>query len=1244
MLMKRLLLYFIAMLILLAVAISAGQLDTEPTLLTQYAEELGAYTETQETEALNWIRTNRAAASGVGADPALALKDYTILFYKEDSLFFWSNTKIFPSAKDLAAFKDKTGRFVARLPLGWFVLHQENAGPDRTLVLIPVRYHLDTRASVGTGPFPANGNISGAVAISDAKTDYPVQVDGKDLLWLQATGPVQAIWLQWIQLIFIGLALLLLLVLIQGGALFLNKKYGAAASIGLLGLSIASILGINRVFGLTQLFFDGLPLFSQTFQSASLLGNSTGDCLLGISLLTWGAIFFHRHIQFNAFEQLPQSRLTGIAFVFYCLAMLSLGAVGALAGHWVFYSGLPFDFDNLLNNSFITYSAIGGVLVAWIAAYQFSHRLVLAVRGFNLPRASRLMAISGAGLTAFIIAFAFSNPINPVVMAGFAILFAVLLDVYVHWEMPGFGWAVAWLLFGSLFSATTLYQSAAQKDWAQRFAYTAALAEPRDTEAAENRLSVLASALNKDIERLGLMLKPWPFKAEELDLRRYVNDALYQENYLFQHYRVQVYAFDREKAPLLIHQKRDYNWTALQNWEKGTPLPKDPNIRYGVDSEGNFRYMLLLRPNRMGDASDPANVWCFLDQEYPKPTRVYARLFYHAPYKDLGDLSRYDFAVQRKGSRMVEQGTIDLSALAAQASKGETREVETPEHGRIDAVYESADGLTLSAVGRVAGGWYKPIYLFALIFMLASVALLLLVLANSRFAFLPPEYTTALSTKGSLAKRIHYWNIATLGIAFFIIGLLTYRHFNQSARDGDQADLDFRSEAILANLKTKVNSSTLSVDSLRMSLPQTVGALASSLSMDVNLYDPAGSLLFSTQADLSGLGILPNKMNPVALRNLIAGQGGMPNTASETAAGAAYFVKYMPIQNAQHQLLGFLGVPNDLSAQKPGAEVSDFIGMLAALYVFLLLLAFTLTYFLAESITRPISAIADRIKDTDFEHENLPIVYAGDEEDEVSALINQYNAMVGKLEDSKVRIIKLQREGAWREMARQVAHDIKNPLTTMKLSMQQLERVSNNPEQAAAYLRKAITRLIEQIDSLAQIASEFSMFANLDIRQKSDMVLNEVVESVFDLFSEQKQVDLSLQLPTEQFHILGDKNHLIRVFNNLVINAIQAIPSDRKGQIKVSLAKKGGEAIVTISDNGGGIPPEIKQRVFEPNFTTKTSGSGLGLAICRKIIEAHDGTIDFDTRDNEGTDFFVVLPIILTEAGGEKAAAGLTMQ
>jgi signal transduction histidine kinase len=427
-------------------------------------------------------------------------------------------------------------------------------------------------------------------------------------------------------------------------------------------------------------------------------------------------------------------------------------------------------------------------------------------------------------------------------------------------------------------------------------------------------------------------------------------------------------------------------------------------------------------------------------------------------------------------------------------------------------------------------------------------------------------------------------------------------------------------------LRAQTLGSSLSADSLRRTLPTQLNTLAGSFGMDANLYSSDGDLLFSTQPDLRQAGVISGKMSMtalVALKDKLT-----PSvTEKEYLGGTPFSTKYFTLRDGENRQLGYLGIPYDLSGRSSNSAASDFLGLLANLFVFLLITAFAVSYLLSQSITKPLSLISEKIRRLRLDNKNEPLEYAGDAQDEVSALIIQYNDMVEKLEDSKVKLVKLERESAWREMARQVAHDIKNPLTTMKLSMQQLDRLSGNPEQAAAYLRKAITRLIEQIDSLAQIASEFSMFANLDIREKPPMELNNVVESVYDLFSEQQNVSLELKMPDELFIINGDKNHLIRVFNNLVINAIQAVPSDRKGRIVVSLSKRDNKAVVRINDNAGGIPPEIRERVFEPNFTTKTSGSGLGLAICRKIVESHDGEIYFETRDDDGTDFFVELPI-----------------
>jgi signal transduction histidine kinase len=1003
---------------------------------------------------------------------------------------------------------------------------------------------------------------------------------------------------------------------------------------------VAVLLWLNAVTGFTQQQFSALPLFAPAFENASLIGKSVGDWLIHAVLLVFVMIFFHR--RFGSVDTADQTETSDpeitpapllptekaglksvLAFFCYLLAMLSIPFSMQVMRELVLHSRLGFDFDNILNLGTLGVLALTGVIVLMVGLFLFSHRMLLTIQKLNMPLRQRCVAIAVAAV--FITALAIPLGLDPLFVAIFALLYAALLDAFVYWKVAGFGWLVCWLLVFSFFASTQLYQHSAEKDKSLRMTYAEALAADRDTAIAEKLLPGAWTTIQKDSQQIGFLLKPWPFKAAVATLRAHFNGLIFNENYLFQHYRLNVFAFDRENQPLLVDQSLGYEQVVLQNWNTATPLPGQPHIRYGADAEGKMRYMLQLSANRMGDPAQPTRIFAFFDHEYPAPTRVYAQIFYHTPYKNLDRLSRYEFAVQKNGRLLVEQGLNNTGILSSPVENGNTIEVKSA--SRIDALSKSANGETVASVGRSLGGWYKQIYLFSIIFTLASIFMLALALANSLFGFLPEEYDFRLSARGSLARRIHLWFVALLAVAFLVTGFLTYWHFTETARDNERSDLDYRAEALLNHLKNQLLNATISEDSLRSDLPRSLRAMSTSMGMDANLYDADGNLMYSTQEDLAALGILPSRMNADAWNTLK--QNKQPEQVeSEQVAGFEYFTKYLSLYGSSHKLLGFLGVPYQLSNRKAGAEVSDFLGMLASLYVFLLLIAFAVTFLLARSIVRPISMLSEKVRAVQLTDKNQPLEYDGDAQDEISELIGQYNRMVDKLDASKVQLVRLEREGAWREMARQVAHDIKNPLTTMKLSMQQLERVSNNPEQAAAYLRKAITRLIEQIDSLAQIASEFSMFANLDIQVKHDVVINEVVESVHDLFSEQKNVDLSLSLPEQRYHILGDKNHLIRVFNNLVINAIQAIPSDRRGHIHVSLTRVANQAVIQISDNGGGIPAEIGDRVFEPNFTTKTSGSGLGLAICKKIIEAHDGDIRFETRENEGTDFFVEMPVM----------------
>ena len=1227
---KRLLLYLGVMGILMALVATLAQWDDDSTLLQHYASNISKYSENSWKSAKDWASANRALLDrGVpGIDPgsplsAIAEEDYTVLCFKGDSISFWSNTKAIPNAATLQQLAQQNGPMLLELPAGRYAAWSEDFGTQRLVIFVPLRWGWEEGYGENARYFPADAAISPAVQISTTQTDYPLTIQGKTLAWLDQNGPLRSSWTGWVQLGALLLCLLVLLMALGKAFEFIESRLSsprAAFSVNLTVLAL--VIALHRFSGFVYEQLKGLPVFGEEMSGSHWAGRSAGEWFFSMLLALGGSLALH--IRLKASDG-PRKLETAGSVMAYLFIMLMVLAGTRAMQFLVFDSGIVFDLDNILNLEASALLLLVSLLIWMAAAFWMSRKLAVMVRDMALPLSKRLMAI-GIAFVLFA-AFAFSKDLSGALLLTLliALLFALSQDAAVHWDTNGFAWVMLWMLLSAAFLSQVLYNFKSQKSAETRQALATALATARDEGLAEKRLPDLLRVFQSDSQQLGLMLKPWPFKASAETLQAWAEQKVFSQNYLFQHYRSGIFAFDRDNNPLLQGQTQSYQWVVQENWERAQPVEGSSDARVAIGADGKLRYMLRLRAYRMGDFSQPATAYCFLQQEFPKNTRVYARLFFNTPYKKLSALSEYDYAVQRDGKLLAEQGAINVAPLANVAKNGETVSIDdAPENdGRIYTISKSADGRTLAVVSGLGDSMLKRVYLFSLLFMGASLLLFLLTAFNTLLRFMPSDSGLSLSGRGTLEQRIHYRNVLLLGGAFLIIGFMTYRQFAGSAQKTERSETDYRAGALLANLKANaVNNS----DSLSSTLTQSLAGMASSLSIDANFFSPEGDLRYTTQPDLHRIGVLASKMNPQALfelRNNIQSE----TIAEDYAGGYPYSTKYFAVRNGENKLLGALGVPYDLGERKPGPEVSDFIGIMASLYVFLLLIAYAVTFLLARSIIKPLRLVSERIRELQLDDKNEPLQYSGDAKDEVGGLIEEYNRMVGKLEDSKVRMIKLEREGAWREMARQVAHDIKNPLTTMKLSMQQLERVSSNPEQAAAYLRKAITRLIEQIDSLAQIASEFSMFANLDIRQKSDMVINEVVESVYDLFSEQRNVSLKLDIPSDRYHIQGDKNHLIRVFNNLVINAIQAIPSDRKGEIEVSLEYRNKEAVVRIRDNGGGIPPEIRDRVFEPNFTTKTSGSGLGLAICRKIIEAHDGTIRFETRENEGTDFFVEMPV-----------------
>jgi nitrogen fixation/metabolism regulation signal transduction histidine kinase len=297
------------------------------------------------------------------------------------------------------------------------------------------------------------------------------------------------------------------------------------------------------------------------------------------------------------------------------------------------------------------------------------------------------------------------------------------------------------------------------------------------------------------------------------------------------------------------------------------------------------------------------------------------------------------------------------------------------------------------------------------------------------------------------------------------------------------------------------------------------------------------------------------------------------------------------------------------------------------IYVFLIILGTVVAVLVSNTITKPLRLIREKIGRVGLGKTNEKIDY--ESHDEVGELVSEYNRMVDELESNAEKLAQSEREMAWREMAKQIAHEIKNPLTPMKLKVQYLkrawdDRVDNFDER----IRQFADSMISQINTLSQIASEFSNFAKMPRARNVKLNLRSAIENTVHLFENTEGVEVRMKNSSQQdVSVYADPDQISRVLSNLVKNAIQSIPSRRKGLIEIGLGRDNQKALVAVSDNGAGIPEQMNGKLFRPNFTTKSGGMGMGLAIVRKIVKDLEGEITYETSAGEGTTFYVKLPV-----------------
>jgi len=458
-----------------------------------------------------------------------------------------------------------------------------------------------------------------------------------------------------------------------------------------------------------------------------------------------------------------------------------------------------------------------------------------------------------------------------------------------------------------------------------------------------------------------------------------------------------------------------------------------------------------------------------------------------------------------------------------------------------------------------------------------------------------------------------------------ILGVTVYQ-YDEQTKDYNIQRFERKEATTQETIELELTNKTsylVNTEHLTKIFQERIYEISSINKLNISIFDLYGNLLVSSKTNA----FEETKIEPLShlVLNELSQNSNHKILKSREDDGVGYQTSYSYINDPKFKRIGILELQFTQDNSEIEDELTEFMYRLGLVYLLMFIIAIAFAYLLSSYITRSIQTISDKMQQTRLNERNEKIILNA-ASSEIEILVEAYNNMIDQLEESAVKLAKSEREQAWREMAKQVAHEIKNPLTPMRLSVQSFER-KFNPEDKdiREKLAEYSKTLIQQIDVMSSIAAAFSNFAKMPTQKREKIEVISVVKLALEIFNEDF---ISYSPKQEELYANLDKTQLIRIVTNLIKNAMQACENEENPIIDVVVLSEKNNVKITVSDNGKGIPEKVKDLIFEPKFTTKSSGMGLGLAMIKNIIEAYDGTISFTSEVGIGTVFTVILPKI----------------
>lgn len=1132
----------------------------------------------------------------------------TIYVYQNDSLCFWTDNQ---PAVDLFEYTNETNVQLIKVRNGWYEYIKQKSKVNQqytivALIAIKAEYDFENRY--------LNNNFSSWLQLPE-NTELITPVNYLNHAVKSQFGPplfeayrsdglFKSKTIDTYASILAAISCLLYLLTIY---LFLKTKIKNHSWFVLVFAAICLVLrSLMLYYKIPSVFYNSSLYDPKLFADASSFYFSyLGDVLINSALIFIISVLVYK----TDFKIDDNSKLKNNSIVAILLAIVAFfsNQIRLLIYSLVNNSTISYNINELF--SFTAFSLVGFLSIGLLifAFYLFTEKLIIALLQLNFFTTITSIVLLGLTATFFFICelnhFSYLEYLWPILL--------IVISIFLRKFKASYNFInVGLIVLVTTFIVSSLFSKYEQINKKQTFdAISLSLTDRQDV-VAENEFNKISDAIKKDVQ-LKNLLSLLPLSSEQIE------QSLRQRNFTgyFERYEIIMSLFKNDCTPVFVHLNPIYlNEDYFKEQIKNDGYQTICDDLYFIDKERkSIRYIAKFDIEDLNKNPEKTfHLYLQLEPKLAVNLGAFPDLLLDKSLENKLESKRISYAVYESNKLLNTFGEyqyplfINNYTFKTSTNDGYEHFLNTPKKNITIVITDKEFGLW----GRFTSNSY--LFIFFSILVLFSVWFNSLVIKQS------PRFS-------SLNNRIQFIlvSIVVLSLAGVVIGTIWV--VNTQFELKNEKDLILKSQSVLKELHQNIAQQESLEPSYKDITTYRLKRLAQLFGSDISLFNKQGILYATSQPAIYEQGLISKFMNPTAF-TVFTKSIRANYSQKENIGTLKYLSAYIPFYSKNDRLLGYINLPYFSRQKDLEKELTAYLTTLINIYTILFAITTLIALLVSNLLTKPLRIIKQQISNIQFGKFNEALQWKSN--DEIGNLVAEYNNMLVKLEKSSELLAQSERESAWREMAKQVAHEIKNPLTPMKLNIQHLQRVvETNPDDINERVNKVSQMLIEQIDTLSHIATEFSNFAKLPNTNLEVVNLYDVLQNVTHLFQQNTGCQINL-IASETLLVMADKDQCLRIFTNLLKNAEQSIPENRKGKIEIMAYTSNKDVTIKVKDNGCGISDDVKHKLFTPNFTTKSTGTGLGLAMVKNSIVSFNGTITFETVINEGTIFTIVFPNI----------------